>query len=98
MLKDQYIITSVKLHLSLVEGLNLKYGAIEQELINRNITSPTIKDVSRVVSYIRVSKLPDPSTIGNAGSFFKNPIISQAQFAEVQAKFPEVVHYPAGSN
>ena len=97
-LKDQYIITSVKLHVSLAQDLNLKYGAIEQELNNRDITSPTIKDVSRVVSHIRVSKLPDPSTIGNAGSFFKNPIISQTQFAEVQAKFPEVVHYPAGND
>lgn len=95
-LKEQYIIVSVKLHLSLIPDINLKYGAIEQELANRKITDPTIKDVSRVVSHIRVSKLPDPSTIGNAGSFFKNPIISADQFAGVQSKFPEVVHYPAG--
>ena len=97
-LKDQYIITSVKLHLSLIPNVNLKYGAIETELNNRKIISPTIKDVSRVVSHIRVSKLPDPSTIGNAGSFFKNPVISQNQFAEVQSKSPDVVHYPAGND
>jgi UDP-N-acetylmuramate dehydrogenase len=48
------------------------------------------------VSHIRVSKLPDPSTIGNAGSFFKNPVISASQFAAIQLKFPEIVHYPAG--
>ena len=96
-LKDQYIIVSVKLHLSLIPNMNLKYGAIEQELANRNISSPTIKDVSRVVSHIRVSKLPDPSTIGNAGSFFKNPVISKEEFAAVQSKFPEVVNYPAGN-
>ena len=53
---------------------------------------------SKVVAHIRVSKLPDPSTIGNAGSFFKNPIISKQQFAGVQAKFPDVVHYPAADN
>jgi UDP-N-acetylmuramate dehydrogenase len=94
-LKEQYIIVSVKLHLSLIPNINLKYGAIEQELVNRNITNPTIKDVSRVVSHIRVSKLPDPSTIGNAGSFFKNPIISADLFANMHSKFPEVVHYPA---
>lgn len=94
-LKEQYIIVSVKLHLSLIPDINLKYGAIEQELANRNITNPTIKDVSRVVSHIRVSKLPDPSTIGNAGSFFKNPIISQQQFEDVQSKFPDIVNYPA---
>jgi UDP-N-acetylmuramate dehydrogenase len=95
-LKEKYVIVSVKLHLSLIPNINLKYGAIEQELVNRNITEPTIKDVSKVVSHIRVSKLPDPSTIGNAGSFFKNPVITTDQFAEVQAKFPDTVHYSAG--
>jgi UDP-N-acetylmuramate dehydrogenase len=95
-LAGQYIIVSVKFHLSLVPNFNLKYGAIEQELANRNITSPTIKDVSQVVSHIRVSKLPDPSTIGNAGSFFKNPVISAAEFAPIQKSFPDVVNYPAG--
>jgi UDP-N-acetylmuramate dehydrogenase len=95
-LKGQYIIVSVKFHLSLIPNINLRYGAIEQELTNRGITDPTIKDVSQVVSHIRVSKLPDPSTIGNAGSFFKNPVISQAEFAPIQTKFPDIVNYPTG--
>jgi len=95
-LKEQLIIVSVKFQLSLIPNINLKYGAIEQELSSRNISSPTIKDVSQVVSHIRVSKLPDPSTIGNAGSFFKNPVIADEQFQQVRSKFPEVVHYPAG--
>lgn len=94
--KGQYIITSVKFHLSLIPNVNLRYGAIEQELSVRGITTPTIKDVSQVVSHIRVSKLPDPSTIGNAGSFFKNPVIGQTEFAPIQSKFPEIVNYPAG--
>jgi UDP-N-acetylmuramate dehydrogenase len=95
-LKGQYIIVSVKFHLSLIPNINTQYGAIGQELANRGITSATIKDVSQVVSHIRVSKLPDPSTIGNAGSFFKNPIISVDEFNAVQSKFPDVVNYPAG--
>jgi UDP-N-acetylmuramate dehydrogenase len=95
-LKGRYIIVWVKFHLSLIPNFNLKYGAIEQELNNRNIIIPTLKDVSQVVSHIRVSKLPDPSTIGNAGSFFKNPIINTDQFNELLLKFPEVVNYPAG--
>ena len=95
-LKGQYIITSVKFHLSLISNVNLRYGAIEQELANRGITEPTIKDVSQVVSHIRVSKLPDPSTIGNAGSFFKNPVIGRSEFMPIQTKFPEIVNYPAG--
>ncbi|MEO6849277.1 MAG: UDP-N-acetylmuramate dehydrogenase, partial [Mucilaginibacter sp.] len=94
-LKEKFIIVSVKFQLSLIPNFNLKYGAIEQELTNRNISTPTIKDVSTVVSYIRVSKLPDPTTIGNAGSFFKNPVIPAELFQQVQSKFPEVVHYPA---
>jgi UDP-N-acetylmuramate dehydrogenase len=88
---------SVKFHLSLIPNFNLKYGAIEQELKNRSIINPTLKDVSQVVSHIRVSKLPDPSTIGNAGSFFKNPIIGADQFSGIQTKFPDVVNYPAGN-
>jgi UDP-N-acetylmuramate dehydrogenase len=94
-LKGQYIIVSVKFQLSLNANINTRYGAIEQELQNRGISNPTIKDVSQVVAHIRVSKLPDPSTIGNAGSFFKNPVISAEEFAMVQAKFPEIVNYPA---
>jgi UDP-N-acetylmuramate dehydrogenase len=97
-LKGLYIITCVKFHLSLIPNINLRYGAIEQELQNRGINKPTIKDVSQVVSHIRVSKLPDPSTIGNAGSFFKNPVIKAEEFAGIQQKFPEVVNYPAGED
>lgn len=95
--KDQYIVTEVSFRLSLVPTIRTSYGAIQEELKHRGINKPTIKDVSEVVSAIRVSKLPDPSTIGNAGSFFKNPIISAAQFEKVQACFPEVVHYPAAN-
>ncbi|TFF40979.1 UDP-N-acetylmuramate dehydrogenase [Mucilaginibacter psychrotolerans] len=95
-LAGQYIIVSVKFHLSLVPNFNLKYGAIEQELAARGISEPTLKDVSQVVSHIRVSKLPDPSTIGNAGSFFKNPVITAEEFGPIQQNHPDVVHYPAG--
>jgi UDP-N-acetylmuramate dehydrogenase len=94
-LKGQYIIVSVKFQMSLIPHFNLTYGAIEQELKARNVSSPTIRDVSQVVSHIRVSKLPDPSTIGNAGSFFKNPVIGAEQFDQLKAKFSEIVHYPA---
>jgi UDP-N-acetylmuramate dehydrogenase len=95
-LKNQYIITSVKFKLSLQPKVNSKYGAIEDELRKREITNPTIQDISKVVSHIRVSKLPDPSTIGNAGSFFQNPIISIEEFEIVKNKFPDIVNYPAG--
>ena len=95
-LKGQYIITSVKFQLSLLPDIKLHYGAISEELTKRGITSPTIEDVSEVVSHIRVSKLPDPSTIGNAGSFFKNPVITTKKFNTVHNKFPAIINYPAG--
>lgn len=92
-LKGKYIITSVKYQLSTQQRLKLDYGAIKDELSSRGIAHPSIKDVSEVVSAIRVAKLPDPSTIGNAGSFFKNPVISTAEFQKVQQQFPEMVHF-----
>ncbi|MES2650595.1 MAG: UDP-N-acetylmuramate dehydrogenase [Bacteroidota bacterium] len=94
-LKGKYIITSVTFHLNKKATIRTHYGAIASELEIRNIKQPSIADVSNVVAAIRVSKLPDPSTIGNAGSFFKNPVIKKAEFEELLAKFPDVVHYPA---
>ncbi|TCD02550.1 UDP-N-acetylmuramate dehydrogenase [Pedobacter psychroterrae] len=97
-LKNKYIITSVSFRLSKVASLHTKYGAIQDELAKRNINHPGIADVSTVVAHIRVSKLPDPSTIGNAGSFFKNPVIDQSQFQQLIAQFPGVVNFPVGSD
>lgn len=97
-LKGQYIITEVNYHLSKVPNLNIQYGAIQQELQHRNIGNPTIADVAKVVSEIRVSKLPDPGTIGNAGSFFKNPVISRTAFERVKTTYPEVVNFPVGQD
>lgn len=94
-LKGKYIITSVTYRLSKKPKLQTHYGAINAELERRGIAEPTIADVSEVVAAIRVSKLPDPSTIGNAGSFFKNPIIDQPVFEQLVSQFPDMPHYPA---
>ncbi|MFC3199276.1 UDP-N-acetylmuramate dehydrogenase [Parapedobacter deserti] len=94
--KGRYIITQVTLSLSLDAALNTSYGAINTELAKRNITDPTIRDIAKVVSAIRTNKLPDPSTIGNAGSFFKNPIVSLQHLKHLQSAFPDMpfVYYP----
>ncbi|MBD1429595.1 MULTISPECIES: UDP-N-acetylmuramate dehydrogenase [Sphingobacterium] len=91
--KGRYIIVSVTYKLNLHSVRNTSYGAIESELAKRGINNPTMKDVAEVVSFIRVEKLPDPSTIGNAGSFFKNPIISNSQLNELKQSFPNIVKY-----
>lgn len=98
LLKGQFIITTVTFNLKAEAGVNTSYGAIETELQKRGIENPGIADVSAAVSHIRVSKLPDPSTIGNAGSFFKNPVIEKYEFADVVAKHPDVVHYSTADN
>lgn len=92
--KGRFLITEINLLLSSQSKLNTTYGAIDEELNKRGITRPTIKDVSDVVSAIRVSKLPDPSTIGNSGSFFKNPIISVDTLNRLVSDFVDIVYYP----
>ncbi|MCA5005289.1 UDP-N-acetylmuramate dehydrogenase [Sphingobacterium bovistauri] len=91
--KGRYIIVSVTYKLNLHTKRNTSYGAIELELTKRNIQTPSIKDVAEVVSFIRVEKLPDPSMIGNAGSFFKNPIISNSQLESLKQLFPTIISY-----
>jgi UDP-N-acetylmuramate dehydrogenase len=98
-LKEQYIITDVTFKLTKRNHtLNTSYGAIEAELKAQNINIPTIQDVSNAVIAIRESKLPDPKKLGNSGSFFKNPIMHQNQFLEIQSKFPEMPHYHLENN
>ena len=93
-LKDKYVITSVTFRLSKKPKINSSYGAINEELRSRGIKNPTIKDISEVVIAIRQSKLPDPKKIGNAGSFFKNPIVTKNILDSIQEKFSEVPNYP----
>lgn len=95
-LKNKYIITSVTLRLYKTAKLNTSYGAIEQELQRLRISSPTIQDVSKAVINIRQSKLPDPNEIGNAGSFFKNPVVENEKFEELKSKYPNIPGYPNG--
>jgi UDP-N-acetylmuramate dehydrogenase len=93
--KDQYIITSVTFKLTKRNhSIKTGYGDIQAELAKNEISNPTIQDVSRAVIAIRQSKLPDPKELGNSGSFFKNPVISKADFEQVQQKFPEIKFFP----
>ena len=98
-LKDEYIICHVAFRLSKQRhNLNTSYGAIESELEKRQITNPSIKDVSNAVIAIRQSKLPDPNEIGNAGSFFKNPVVPKNNFDKLLEKYPNIPNYPAPNN
>lgn len=78
------IIVSVVLKLSKNPEVNTSYGAIKQELEKEGISNPGIKDVSDAIIRIRKSKLPDPSILGNAGSFFKNPEIEKDLYEKLK--------------
>ncbi len=97
--KGEYIITKVTFKLTKKHhNLNTNYGAIESALLEKNIKNPSIKDISQTVIQIRQSKLPDPSEIGNSGSFFKNPIISKALFTKLQKTHPDIPSYSLNEN
>jgi len=91
--RDKYIITSVTLRLNKKPDINIEYEAIESTLIDLGITYPTIRDVSNVVIKIRRSKLPDPSQLGNAGSFFKNPVVDKIDYEYLTSDFPNIPGY-----
>ena len=89
--KNIFIITHVYFRLSKKPKFNIEYGAIKAEL--KNYSEVSLKNIREIIIKIRESKLPDPKSIGNAGSFFKNPIVT-TQFAEkFLAKFPDCPNY-----
>jgi len=93
-LKDQFIITRVVLKLSKKPSFNISYGAISQTLGEMNVQELNISNISEAVIRIRRSKLPDPGTIGNAGSFFKNPIISKDLLHTLKTEYTNIPSYP----
>lgn len=93
-LKNKCLITHVTFRLSKIERYNLKYKALADELQNRQ-WSPSLKNVTDCILHVRNSKLPDITRIGCAGSFFKNPLISQDRFDQLKQQVPDLVSYPA---
>ncbi len=92
--KGKYIITSVTFKLSKKHHkTSVSYGDIQKNLAEKNIETPTIKDISEAVIAIRQSKLPDPKVLGNSGSFFKNPVVDSETFQKFRRNFPEAPFY-----
>ncbi len=92
--KNRYIISKVHFILQKQPNLKTDYGVIREVLHDRNIKNPSLVDISNAIIQIRTEKLPDPKKIGNAGSFFKNPIIPIAQFEQLKNEFPALIAYP----
>ncbi|UFH50220.1 UDP-N-acetylmuramate dehydrogenase [Pseudomonas sp. KNUC1026] len=90
----RWVILRVRFRLSAEAPLHLDYGPVRQRLAEQGIDAPTAQDVSRAICSIRQEKLPDPAVLGNAGSFFKNPVIPQAQADALRERYPDLVSYP----
>ena len=97
-LKNKFLITAVVFKLTKQHRLHIEYDAIKDELSKMKVVHPTIKDVSNAVINIRQSKLPDPKIIGNAGSFFKNPLVSTKKLHDLKSIYPSIISFPNGSD
>ncbi|GLO39930.1 UDP-N-acetylenolpyruvoylglucosamine reductase [Pseudomonas putida] len=89
-----WLILRVRFALSRTLRAHLDYGPVRQRLAEQGVTEPTAQAISEAICSIRREKLPDPTELGNAGSFFKNPVVSAEQVERIRAQYPGVVAYP----
>lgn len=90
----RWVILRVRFALSRVLRAHLDYGPVRQRLLEQGIEQPTALAISDAICAIRREKLPDPVELGNAGSFFKNPLVDAAQAERLRQAFPDLVGYP----
>ena len=95
--RDRYVVTSVTFSLSRVFKSSLGYGHLQKEVLQEAGDQPvTGQLVSDVICRIRNAKLPSPDQLGNAGSFFKNPVICDGHYQELMKQESDLVVFPAG--
>lgn len=92
--KNQFAIVNVTFKLRKQPLFNTSYGAINEELEKMGIQALSVQAIANAVVNIRSAKLPDPKQIGNAGSFFKNPSVSEATFHALKESYPQLPAYP----
>ncbi len=97
-LKDKFVITSVTFKLSKNPKFNIDYAGLRQKIHQLGYEELSVKAISEAVIEIRQSKLPDPAMIGNAGSFFKNPIIEKPHFEALEALYPGIPQFPVSED
>lgn len=90
----RWLILRVRFALSRSLHAHLDYGPVRQRLHEQGVVEPTAQAISDAICSIRREKLPDPLELGNAGSFFKNPLVSAVLGEQLRARYPGVVAYP----
>ncbi|MNO85144.1 UDP-N-acetylenolpyruvoylglucosamine reductase [compost metagenome] len=90
----RWLILRVRFALSHSLQAHLDYGPVRQRLTEQGVLQPTAQAISDAICSIRREKLPDPAELGNAGSFFKNPVVSADLVERIRSRFPHVVAYP----
>ena len=93
-LAGKSVITKVRLRLPRPWQPMLGYLELERKMTETGITTPDARQVFDWICAVRRAKLPDPAVIGNAGSFFKNPVVTAEQCRDIIGRDPEIVHYP----
>lgn len=91
--KNRYLITAVEFELTRMFFPRLGYGNVSAELERKGINQPTAWQVRDTIIELRNAKLPDPNIIGNAGSFFMNPVVGREKFEQLLALYPKMPHY-----
>ena len=94
--RGRYIITHVAFRLNRQPELQLEYGPVNRTFTGHGGTTPL--DLRNTIISIRKQKLPDPDTMGNAGSFFKNPLVDRTIFKCIRVDYPEIPNYPDAEN
>ena len=91
--KNQYLILSVEYEFAATFEPRLDYGNIRAELEKEGISEPTAQQLRNTIIRIREAKLPDPKVLGNAGSFFMNPIVDRQKYETLAAQYEGMPHY-----
>lgn len=92
-LKGKYFILWLEVRLNKEKKLNLDYPDIKENLAQKNIANPDLKQLAEAIMEVRNGKLPNPAVLPNAGSFFKNPVVSPAVLADLKNDFPDIKYF-----
>lgn len=93
--KNRFLIDRVVFRLDERFAPDLTYKALVAALESRGLANPTARQLADTVAAVRDSKLPNPSTVGSAGSFFKNPVVTEPFFESIKKEYPDIVAFPA---